>query len=248
MAKFSEAQFEQAIVELFQDNGYDYVNGDMLHRKFDEVLVEDDMKSFLSRRYPDITKTELEKIINKIKYVPNTPLYMGNREAFYLVNEGFNLQRDDSSKGALHIEYIDFETPENNIFKVVNQFTVRNIQERRPDMLIFINGISVVIFEFKSAINENTTIYDAWKQINIRYNRDIPSLMKYTFLSVISDGANTKLGSIFTPYEYYYSWNKIDDDVNVPDASGIESLFTMIYGAFTKSRLINILRDLLSRL
>lgn len=243
MAKFSEAQFEQAIVELFQDNGYDYVNGDMLHRKFDEVLLEDDMKSFLSRRYPDITKTELEKIINKIKYVPNTPLYMGNREAFYLVNEGFNLQRDDSSKGALHIEYIDFETPENNIFKVVNQFTVRNIQERRPDMLIFINGIPVVIFEFKSAINENTTIYDAWKQINIRYNRDIPSLMKYTFLSVISDGANTKLGSIFTPYEYYYSWNKIDDDVNVPDASGIESLFTMIYGAFTKSRLINILRD-----
>ena len=243
MAKFSEAQFEQAIVELFQDNGYDYVNGDMLHRKFDEVLLEDDMKSFLSRRYPDITKTELEKIINKIKYVPNTPLYMGNREAFYLVNEGFNLQRDDSSKGALHIEYIDFETPENNIFKVVNQFTVRNIQERRPDMLIFINGIPVVIFEFKSAINENTTIYDAWKQINIRYNRDIPSLMKYTFLSVISDGANTKLGSIFTPYEYYYSWNKIDDDVNIPDASGIESLFTMIYGAFTKSRLINILRD-----
>ena len=243
MVKFSEDQFEQAIVELFQDNGYVYVNGNMLHRKFDEVLLEDDMKNFLSRRYPDITNTELEKIINKIKYVPNTPLYMGNREAFYLVNEGFNLQRDDSSKGALHIEYIDFETPENNIFKVVNQFTVRNIQERRPDMLIFINGIPVVIFEFKSAIKENTTIYDAWKQINIRYNRDIPSLMKYTFLSVISDGANTKLGSIFTPYEYYYSWNKIDDDVNVPDASGIESLFTMIYGAFAKSRLINILRD-----
>lgn len=243
MAKFSEDQFEQAIVELFQDNDYVYVNGDMLHRKFDEVLLEDDMKNFLSRRYPDITNTELEKIINKIKYVPNAPLYMGNREAFYLVNEGFNLQRDDSSKGALHIEYIDFETPENNIFKVVNQFTVRNIQERRPDMLIFINGIPVVIFEFKSAIKENTIIYDAWKQINIRYNRDIPSLMKYTFLSVISDGANTKLGSIFTPYEYYYSWNKIDDDVNVPDASGIESLFTMINGAFAKSRLINILRD-----
>lgn len=243
MAKFSEDQFEQAIVELFQDNGYVHVNGDMLHRKFDEVLLEDDMKNFLTRRYPDITNTELEKIINKIKYVPNTPLYMGNREAFYLVNEGLNLQRDDSSKGALHIEYIDFETPENNIFKVVTQFTVRNIQERRPDMLIFINGIPVVIFEFKSAINENTTIHDAWKQINIRYNRDIPSLMKYTFLSVISDGANTKLGSIFTQYEYYYSWNKIDDDVNVPDASGIKSLFTMIYGAFAKSRLINILRD-----
>ena len=243
MAKFSEAQLEQAIVELFQENGFDYVNGDMLHRKFDEVFLEDDMKSFLSRRYPDITKTELEKIINKIKYVPNTPLYMGNREAFYLVNEGFNLQRDDSSKGALHIEYIDFETPENNIFKVVNQFIVQDVRERRPDMLLFINGIPVVIFEFKSAINENTTVHDAWKQINIRYNRDIPSLMKYTFLSVISDGANTKLGSIFTPYEYYYSWNKVSDEEKAPASHGIGTLLTMIHGAFSKDRLIAILRD-----
>jgi len=117
MPKFTEAQLEEAIIELFQEQGYDYINGDKLHRKFDEVFLEDDMKSFLGRRYPDITKTELEKIINKIKHVPKMPLYMGNREAFYLVNEGFNLQRDDSSKGAFHIEYIDFETPENNIFK-----------------------------------------------------------------------------------------------------------------------------------
>lgn len=241
MAKFSEAQLEQSIIELFQNNGYEYVNGDMLHRKFDEVLLEDDMNNFLSRRYLDITDTELEKVINKIKYVPNTPLYMGNKEAYYLVNEGFNLTRDDASKESLHIEYIDFETPENNIFKVINQFTVQNVRKRRPDMLLFINGIPVVIFEFKSAINENKTIYDAWKQINIRYNRDIPALMKYAFMSVISDGANTKLGSIFTPYEYYYSWNKINENETV--SNGISSLLTMIQGAFSKERLIAILRD-----
>jgi len=237
MPKFTEAQLEEAIIELFQEQGYDYINGDKLHRKFDEVFLEDDMKSFLSRRYQDITKTELEKIINKIKHVPNTPLYMGNREAFYLVNEGFNLQRDDSSKGAFHIEYIDFETPENNIFKVVNQFTVQDVRERRPDMLLFINGIPIVIFEFKSAINENTTVHDAWKQINIRYNRDIPNLMKYAFLSVISDGANTKLGSIFTPYEYYYSWNKVSDEEKASASLGIGTLLTMIHGAFSKDRL-----------
>lgn len=241
MAKFSEAQLEQSIIELFQDNGYEYVNGDMLHRKFDEVLLEDDMKNFLSRRYLDITDTELEKVINKIKYVRNTPLYMGNKEAFYLVNEGFNLTRDDVSKESLHIEYIDFETPENNIFKVINQFTVQNVRKRRPDMLLFINGIPVVIFEFKSAINENKTIFDAWKQINIRYNRDIPALMKYAFMSVISDGANTKLGSIFTPYEYYYAWNKVNEEEKV--SNGISSLITMIHGAFSKERLIAILRD-----
>lgn len=241
MAKFTESQLEEAIIELFQTNGYDYANGETIHRKYDEVLLETDMKNFLSRRYQDVTDLELEKIINKIKYVPNTPLYMGNREAFYLVNEGFNLIRDDADKDPIHIEFIDFENPENNIFKVVNQFTVQDVRERRPDMLLFVNGIPVAIFEFKTAIRETTTIYDAWKQITIRYNRDIPSLMKYTFLSVVSDGANTKLGSIFTPYEYYYSWNKANDNEKV--ANGISALLTMIHGAFAKDRLISILRD-----
>ena len=241
MAKFTESQLEEAIIELFQTNGYDYANGETIHRKYDEVLLETDMKNFLSRRYQDVTDLELEKIINKIKYVPNTPLYMGNREAFYLVNEGFNLIRDDADKDPIHIEFIDFENPENNIFKVVNQFTVQDVRERHPDMLLFVNGIPVAIFEFKTAIRETTTIYDAWKQITIRYNRDIPSLMKYTFLSVVSDGANTKLGSIFTPYEYYYSWNKANDNEKV--ANGISALLTMIHGAFAKDRLISILRD-----
>lgn len=241
MAKFTESQLEEAIIELFQTNGYEYANGETIHRKYDEVLLETDMKNFLSRRYQDVTGLELEKIINKIKYVTSTPLYLGNREAFYLVNEGFNLIRDDADKEPIHIEYIDFEKPENNIFKVVNQFTVQDVRERRPDMLLFVNGIPIAIFEFKTAIRETTTIYDAWKQITIRYNRDIPSLMKYAFLSVVSDGANTKLGSIFTPYEYYYSWNKANEDEKV--ANGISALLTMIHGAFSKERLISILRD-----
>ncbi|MDR0515522.1 MAG: hypothetical protein LBH25_00585 [Fibromonadaceae bacterium] len=83
------------------------------------------------------------------------------------------------------------------------------------DLLLFINGIPMAIFEFKTAVDENKTIYEAWEQIHIRYRRDIPKLMKYCFLSVISDGANTKMGSIFTPYEYYYAWNKANDDEKV---------------------------------
>lgn len=103
------------------------------------------------------------------------------------------MQRDDVSQVALHVEYIDYDHPENNIFKVVNQYSVQGQRLRRPDLLIFINGIPVTICEFKSAINEDTTVHDAWEQITIRYTRDIPRLMKYCFLSVISDGANTKL-------------------------------------------------------
>lgn len=239
--KFTEDQLEQAIIELFQLQGYTYVQGENIHRQYEDILLEDDLHSYLLSQYSDLSDVELKKIIQKIALIQSSPLYVGNRETFWLVNEGFDLQRDDISKVALHVDYIDYEHPENNIFKVVNQYSVQGTRLRRPDLLIFINGIPVTICEFKSAINEDTTIHDAWEQITKRYTRDIPKLMKYCFLSVISDGANTRLGSIFTPYEYYYSWNKANDTDTV--ANGISSLKTMIEGAFAPERILRVLRD-----
>mgnify|MGYP000911237088 FL=1 len=239
--KFTEDQLEQAIIELFQLQGYTHAYGENIHRQYEDILLEDDLRSFLLDRYPDLSAGELQKIINKIALIQSTPLYTGNKETFWLVNEGFDLQRDDITKIALHVDYIDYDHPDKNIFKVVNQYSVQGERLRRPDLLIFINGIPITICEFKSAINEDTTVFDAWEQITKRYTRDIPKLMKYCFLSVISDGANTKLGSIFTPYEYYYSWNKANETDTV--ANGISSLKTMIEGAFAPDRILAVLRD-----
>ncbi|RXI44200.1 type I restriction endonuclease [Clostridium tetani] len=241
MKQFNEEQLELAIIDLFTKQGYIHQKGEELHRKYDEVIIEEELCRFLTSKYPGLTNTELDKIINKIKYITTYPLYSSNRQAFFLIDEGFDLSRDDNNKMPLHIDFIDFGNPTNNIFKVVNQITVSGTRDRRPDMIIFINGIPMAIFEFKTAIKEDTTIYDAWEQIHMRYNRDIPNLTKYCFLSVLSDGANTKMGSIFTPYEYYYSWNKANEEEKV--SNGISSLLTMIKGAFTKERLISILRD-----
>lgn len=241
--KFTEAELEQAIIELFTVQGYTYVHGGNIHRQYEDILLLDDLRSFLTARYAteNLSDVEIQKIINKLNLINATPLYIGNREAFWLVNEGFDLIRDDISKVALHVDYIDFDHPENNIFKVVNQYSVQGEHLRRPDLLVFINGIPVAICEFKTAIEEDTTIYDAWEQITIRYCRDIPKLMRYCFLSVISDGANTRMGSIFTPYQYYYSWNKANDTDKT--SNGISSLFTMIKGAFAKNRVLSLLRD-----
>ena len=241
--KFTEAELEQAIIELFIAQGYTYVHGGSIHRQYDEILLLDDLRSYLTARYASehLSDVEIQKIINRLNLINATPLYSGNREAFWLVNEGFDLVRDDISKVALHVDYIDFDHPENNIFKVVNQYSVQGERLRRPDLLVFINGIPVAICEFKSAIEEDTTIHDAWEQITIRYCRDIPKLMKYCFLSVINDGVNTRLGSIFTPYQYYYAWNKVNDIDKV--SNGISSLFTMIEGAFAQDRVLALLRD-----
>ena len=199
--QFTEAELESAIISLFEEQGYMYVHGDGIDRSYGDILIEDDLRAFILSRYAEeeLSASELQAIVNKLSLIQASPLYNGNRETFWLVNEGFDLQREDRNKVALHVDYIDFDNPDNNTFKVVNQYSVQGGHLRRPDLLAFINGIPVAIFEFKSAINEDATIYDAWEQITVRYNRDIPKLMKYCFLSVISDGANTKLGSIFTP-------------------------------------------------
>lgn len=241
--KFTEDQLEQAIIKLFRDQGYGYVNGESIHRRFEDVLLEDELEAYFRRRYADATLTdnEISAIINKLKFISDSPLYEGNRETYWLLNEGFDLAREDAGKPALHVEYIDFENLGSNDYKVVNQYTVSDRATRRPDMLIFVNGIPVAIFEFKTAIEEETTIHDAWKQITVRYARDIPKLLKYCCLAVVSDGANTKLGTIFTPYEYFYAWNKASDEDKV--SNGISSLFTMVEGAFSKQRLTAIIRD-----
>ena len=241
--KFTESELEQAIIELFTQQGYIYVSGSSIHRRYDEILIESDLKDFLAARYAvdDISDVEIQKAFNKMNLINTTPLYAGNREAFWLVNEGFDLVRDDVSKVALHIDFIDFDHPENNTFKVVNQYSVQGEHLRRPDLLVFINGIPIAIFEFKTAIEEDTTVHDAWEQITIRYTRDIPKLMKFCFLSVISDGANNRMGSIFTPYQFYYSWNKANDQDKV--SNGLSSLFTLIEGAFAPDRILSLLRD-----
>lgn len=125
--QFTEAQLEDAIIALFEQQEYTYVHGESIHRKYEDILLLDDLRAFMQARYAkdDLTETELQKIINRLQLIPASPLYSGNRETFWLVNEGFDLMRDDLSQVALHIDYIDFENPGNNIFKVVSQYSVQ---------------------------------------------------------------------------------------------------------------------------
>ena len=107
--------------------------------------------------------------------------------------------------------------------------------------IVFVNGIPVVVLEFKSAVQENTTIMDAYKQLTIRYRRDIPEIFKYNAFVVISDGANNKYGSFFSPYDFFYAWRKINSDDKELD--GINSLVTMVKGLFRKDRLLEVIKD-----
>ncbi|WP_296662174.1 type I restriction endonuclease, partial [Treponema sp. UBA753] len=181
--------------------------------------------------------------MNKIKNV-SSDLYDENRRILDFICNGFTIRRDDSDQKDLFINLIDFETPENNIFQIVNQLEVQGREQLRiPDGIVYVNGIPLVVLEFKSAIRENTTIEDAYKQLAVRYRRDIPELFKYNAFVVISDGANSKMGSIFSPYEYFYAWRKVESADKEVD--GISSLITMINGCFRPERLLAVIKDFL---
>lgn len=130
---------------------------------------------------------------------------------------------------------------DNNIYKFVTQFEITGTEKRIPDGIVYVNGLPLVVFEFKSAIREEATIYDAYRQLTVRYRRDIPELFKYNAFCVLSDGVNNKAGSFFAPYEFFYAWRRIAGLAKEVD--GISSMYTLIQGMFEKNRFRDILRN-----
>lgn len=244
MPYFNEHALEMSVMDFLQDEGYAYVCGNKIHRERTEVLLVDDLKQYLLNRYAKegITPSEIDGIILKLRNISGT-IYEANKTVYKLISDGFILNREDRSQKDLFIELIDFENLDNNNFKVVNQFEISGInnQIRIPDGIVFVNGIPVVVIEFKSAVKENTTILDAYKQLTVRYRRDIPELFKYNAFVVISDGVNNKYGSFFSPYNFFYAWRKIESEDTELD--GINSLITMIKGLFRKDRLLSVIKD-----
>lgn len=244
MANFNEQALEMSIMELFKDEGYIHLNGSQIHRERTEVLLTDDLKQYLYNRYSKdgITPAEVDGILLMLRNISGT-LYEANKAFYKILCDGFILNREDRTQKDIYVELIDFVIPENNIFKVVNQFEIEGInnQLRIPDGIVFVNGIPVVVLEFKSAVKENTTILDAYKQLTVRYRRDIPEIFKYNAFIVISDGANNKYGSFFSPYDFFYAWRKINSEDKELD--GISSLVTMVKGLFRKDRLLAVMKD-----
>ncbi|WP_226945184.1 type I restriction endonuclease subunit R [Psychrobacter sp. FME61] len=246
--KFTEAKLEQAIVELLAIEGYPHTPGDVvdsqLGRAVDEVLIESDLREFLASRYQDqhITDYEIGLIIHRIKTLPASDLYDSNKAIMKDVSNGFLLKREDHTQKDLFIQLIDYDDISNNTLRVVTQLNIQGYELRIPDAILYINGLPLVVFEFKSAIREEAPLYDAYVQLTTRYTRDIPELLKYNAICVISDGANTKMGSQFAPYEFFYSWRKVTGDEKL-EVDGISALKTMIYGLFDQQRLFNVLRN-----
>ena len=256
MPHFNEAQLEASIIQLFLEQRYDYRPGATIARKDKtEVLQKEDLRSYLKSRYAGerITDTEVENAIRRIEQTTGGTLYDENRDFMQLLMNGFSLKREDPSKPNLYIYPVDFNhrhknpatgkfDKDYNYYCIVNQLEVQGIEQLRiPDAIVYVNGLPLVVLEFKNAIKDNTTIEDAYRQLTVRYRRDIPHLFRYNAFVVISDGANNKYGSLFADYDFFTSWRKVEPK-DCP-INGIPSLKTMVAGLFDEARLLDVLHN-----
>jgi type I site-specific deoxyribonuclease, HsdR family len=264
--KFTEDKLEKAFSELLEQEGYPHCLGITLTRQPDEVLIEDDLHNFLKKRYENhgITDTEIKSILLELKSLPASDLYESNKHFMKMLSDGFILEREDHNQKDIYIQLIDYsglerqtyvteelvtivaepsaeyKIADTNIYRFVTQLEIQGSEKRIPDGILYINGLPLIVFEFKSAIREDATVHDAYTQLTVRYERDIPELFKYNAFCVISDGINNKAGSFFAPYDFFYAWRRIAGMNNV---DGIDSMFTLIQGMFQRDRLRDILRN-----
>ena len=244
--RYCESEFESAFISFLEDEGWNYLPGNRIVRDSQTtVLYTDDMEQFLSKTNSDLTADEIRQIMDSVRLVGAESEFSTLHKVYgWMVN---GIQFVPQNGLARMIALIDFEHPESNIFRVVNQFTVEYTnngqkEARRPDILLFVNGMPLCIIELKNPADANATIYDAYEQITIRYWRDIPHLLHYCPLACISDGVKTRLGTVRTPYEHFYAWRRVNDEDKVSTLP-FEEMQTMIKGVYSPERFLEIFRD-----
>lgn len=244
--RYCESDYENAFMSFLEREGWQYLSGGGIPRASRrEVLYTDDLEQFLSNTNPDLTPDEVRQIIDTVRLAGAESDFATLHKVYgWMVN---GIQFTPQNGLPRMVPLIDFEHPENNIFRAVNQFTVEytnngQTENRRPDILLFVNGMPLCVIELKNPADANATIYDAWEQINIRYWRDIPHLLHYCPLACISDGVKTRLGTVRTPYEHFYAWRRVNDGDKVSTLP-FEEMETMIKGVYAPERFLEIFRD-----
>ena len=244
--RYCESDYENAFITFLENEDWIYTAGNAISReKKTDVLIADDFKAFIAKTNPDLLNEDIGQIYDAVRLAGAESDFATLHRVYKWMVDG--IQFTPQNGLPLMVSLIDFATPANNIFRVVNQLTVAYInngqrETRRPDVLLYVNGLPLCVIELKNPADANATIYDAWEQISIRYWRDIPHLLHYCPLACISDGVKTRLGTVRTPYEHFYAWRRVNDGDKISTMPFAETE-TMIRGVYAHERFLEIFRD-----
>jgi len=248
MTKITESDIEKFAIELLEKHGYQYIYGPEIapdskgleRQTFDQVLLLDRLKRAVGRINPQVPPDAREDAIRHILRL-NSPELIVNNEAFHrMLTEGIKVTyREDGEERGDLVWLVDFNDPENNEFLVINQFTVIENANKRPDIVLFINGIPLVVIELKNPEDENATVLSAFRQIQT-YKQAIPGLFTFNEIIIISDGLEAKAGSISADFSRFMAWKSSD---GLKEASYlVGQMETLIKGMLNQRTLIDLIR------
>jgi type I restriction enzyme R subunit len=248
---FTESDVEQTALDWLERLGWRAVHGPIIapdggdpeRSSYDKVVLEDRLRRSLVELNPDLPKEALEDAFRKITRLEGSTVEACNRALHRMLIDGVTVEhkRPDGTIAGAQAQVIDFDTPENNNWLAVNQFTVTEDQyNRRPDIVLFLNGLPLVVIELKNPADEQATIWTAYQQLQT-YKAEIPSLFTFNELLVVSDGVKARMGSLTAGKEWFKPWRTISGE-DLADAHQLE-LQVLIEGIFEKRRFLKLIRD-----
>lgn len=239
----NETEFELTTIERLEAQGFVYVQGDDLERPHEKVVVEGRLRAYFSAAYPDLPGPAIDEAVLRFARPEGADLQRRNMDFLRGLRRGREIRVEwpNGRVETKHVYAIDWEQPEKNEFLVVNQLRVKGPQnDRRPDIVVYVNGLPLVLFELKNPYAEKPTVEHALNQI-AHYRNDIPLIFEYNALCVVSDGLTTLHGMYDASEEWYAPWKSIDGETVEPGTTG--TMKTLVEGLFRKDRLLDYIRD-----
>lgn len=237
---YTEADYENSIIELFQNMGYRYVYAPDLERDFRSPLYEEELLSALHRLNPTMPEDAITDALFKLKNFENAELVQKNELFMDYLQHGIEVRyfvKGEERSGLVYV--VDYKNPENNSFVAANQWTFIENSNKRPDVLLFLNGLPVVLIELKSPSREETDVSEGYLQIR-NYMQEIPSMFIYNCICVISDHLTSKAGTITSGEDRFMEWKTKDGSYENTQYAQFDTFFE---GMFEKERLLDIIKN-----
>jgi type I restriction enzyme, R subunit len=253
MTNFAESTIEQATIDWLKDLSYAFLFGPEIafdgaipeRKDYQETLLIERLEDAIRRINPELPAEAQEEALRRIIRLGKPSLLLNNHAFHQMLINGIEVDyKKDGRMVSGRVYVVDFENIENNDWLVVNQFTVEASHQngkvnRRPDVVIFVNGLPLAVIELKNATDEKATIWSAFNQLQT-YKNDIPALFHYNELLIISDGLNTRIGSVTSNKEWFLPWKTVEGETTAP--ASVTQLEVLLKGVFEKRRFLDLIR------
>lgn len=237
---FTEASYENSIIELFENMGYEHVYGPNIERDFYSPFYEEELENSLHNINRGLSYTALQEAVNKLRNIENGSLVQKNIVFMDYLQNGITVNYFDNGEEKSDIVYlVDYKNIDNNSFVIANQWTFIENSTKIPDVILFLNGIPVVLMELKSPSREETDVSDAYRQLR-NYMKEIPSMFVYSVICVMSDQLSSRAGTITSGIDRFMEWKTVDGNKENTQHAQFDTFFE---GMFQKERLLDIIKN-----